>query len=85
MGRFRIRYGYNMGQYGVCRDGYRGMGGIAVIIVTRYHIRYVRIPENTGRMCVSYHYLVMLIVVVLPHTGQFIAFCCLPARFRRFP
>ena len=61
-----------MGQYGVGRDGYWGMGGIAVIIVTRYHIRYVRISENTGWMRVSYHYLLMLIVVVLPHTGQFI-------------
>lgn len=48
------------------------MGGIAVIIVTRYHTRYVRIPENTGCMCVSYHYIVMLIADVLPHTGQFI-------------
>lgn len=72
MGWLRIRYGYNMGQYSVCGDGYRRMGGIAVIIVTRYHTRYVRIPENTGCMCVSYHYIVMLIVDVLPHTGQFI-------------
>lgn len=72
-GRSRIRYSYNMGQYGVGGDGYWGMGGISVIIVTRYHIRYVRISENTGWMRVSYHYLLMLIVVVLPHTGQFIS------------